>query len=398
MKTFGCQHFDMSSNNDDLLNKSLVVEPPQLIVAAARGNVELMRELLDAGADIDATKHSSQQTACHAAIVGQHEAALALLIERGANLSLCDNSNKSPFACAVALRSDRLAIMLLDAGAPLDDLSRDTLVLAASKSVALLTCLLARNVNVSTLYDTYGRNPCHAAVVDESAETLPLLRMLVDAGADVNAINAAGYMPLHVAAMYARTKILRLLIELGADLNGRTRNGWTALHFLCRNALTSNITLLIAAGANFRLVNKKGQLACHRAAIFSSVGALCVLMAAGADFDQRDSEGRTTRMIATEISCPLPSASDVESARRGIAGARLDFVRHRALEVCIGLQPLNLDALQLCEVLIHSCGPLAHCVAFHQWWRIATCVKHFVGRERKEKEIENATQVASTAQ
>jgi hypothetical protein len=66
-------------------------------------------------------------------------------------------------------------------------------------------------------------------------------------------------------------------------------------------------------------------------------------------------------------------AEQVEMARREIAKVRLDFVRWRALEVCIGLQPLQLDALQLCEILQHSCGPVACVIAFHQWW---TTVKH----------------------
>jgi ankyrin repeat protein len=381
------------SSTTSLFNVSESVVPP-IIAAAERGLVDDMRALLDAGADIDAIKHDTLQTACHVAIVGGHEAALALLIERGANLSQLDADHNSPFACAVMLPTDQLAIMLLDAGASLDGLSPNALVLAAAKSVALLTRLLARNVNVGTLRDTYGRNACHIAIVRarSSAHAEVVMRMLVEtAGADINAINAAGYTPLHVVAMQGGTSALRLVIELGADVNARTRNDWTALHFLCRKTVMSSLTLLVAAGADCRLVNKKGQLACHRAAMFSSEGALCVLLAAGADFDQRDSEGRTTRQIATENYCALPSTNEVASARRRIAAARLDFVRHRALEVCIGLQPLNLDALQLCEVLMFSCGPLARCVAFHQWWAIATFVKHFT-RSRRAKANEQEQQ------
>jgi hypothetical protein len=52
-------------------------------------------------------------------------------------------------------------------------------------------------------------------------------------------------------------------------------------------------------------------------------------------------------------------------------------VRQRALQVCVGLQSLGLDALQMCEIAQHSCGHVAHLIAFHQWWTIATTVKHF---------------------
>jgi hypothetical protein len=30
-----------------------------------------------------------------------------------------------------------------------------------------------------------------------------------------------------------------------------------------------------------------------------------------------------------------------------------------------------------CAVLVHACGPVAPLILFHQWWKIATVVKHF---------------------
>lgn len=67
----------------------------------------------------------------------------------------------------------------------------------------------------------------------------------------------------------------------------------------------------------------------------------------------------------------------IEIARRDISKTRLDFVRQRALQVCVGLQSLNLPALLTCEILLFACGPVAPVVAFHHWWQIATIVKHF---------------------
>ncbi|MCA0328160.1 MAG: hypothetical protein LCH89_21565, partial [Proteobacteria bacterium] len=56
---------------------------------------------------------------------------------------------------------------------------------------------------------------------------------------------------------------------------------------------------------------------------------------------------------------------------------RLRVVRRRAFDVCVGLQSLRINALQMCEILVHACGPVAPLVAFHHWWKIATTVKHF---------------------
>jgi hypothetical protein len=48
----------------------------------------------------------------------------------------------------------------------------------------------------------------------------------------------------------------------------------------------------------------------------------------------------------------------------------------------LDLQSTRLNALQLCEILMHSFGALGSLIAFHQWWAIATKVKHF--RDHKQ--------------
>jgi hypothetical protein len=100
----------------------------------------------------------------------------------------------------------------------------------------------------------------------------------------------------------------------------------------------------------------------------------------GADLDVADVNGNTARQLLADHQLTFDDdahAEAVESARREIAKVRLDFVRHRAWQVCIGLQSRGLDALQMCEILVHACGPVAPLIPFHQWWKIATTVKHF---------------------
>lgn len=137
------------------------------------------------------------------------------------------------------------------------------------------------------------------------------------------------------------------------------------------------VTILLAAGADPHCVNTAGQTACHLAA--ANCAAFCTLvavLAAGADIDQVDNSGRSARQLALLSECPLPTNAEIGLARRRIAATRLNFVRQRALEVCIALHGLELDALQMCEIMLHSCGPVAHLIPFHQWWKIATTVKH----------------------
>jgi len=92
--------------------------------------------------------------------------------------------------------------------------------------------------------------------------------------------------------------------------------------------------------------------------------------------DATDDNGSSARQELARFGRRIDPA-EIKVARRDIAKARIDFVRNRALQVCIGLRVLELDALQMCEILQFACGHLAHLIPFHVWWKIAITVKHF---------------------
>jgi len=92
--------------------------------------------------------------------------------------------------------------------------------------------------------------------------------------------------------------------------------------------------------------------------------------------DVANDAGETARQVMAHRGWTV-DADQIEAARRDIAKTRLDFVRDRAAEVCISLQSLQLNALQMCEILQFACGPVAQLIPFHIWWKIATTIKHF---------------------
>jgi ankyrin repeat protein len=356
--------------------------------AAALGRVEIMALLVDAGVDIDAVDEH-QMSACHIAIFGRHFDALKLLVERGASLADEDAAASLFFAVARSNQhDDRILVLLLDADASIVGLAQDELVrmLARSRSVAVLTRLLARGVDVAALRDHLGNSVCHSVLWSASRDddVEAMLGALVErAGVDVDAVDdeVVGMTLLHYATTYRSLKAMRALVALGADVDRQTSDGRTALHLLCEfddEHDRSCAELLLALGFDVHLATREGQTACHRAS--RSTGHMTVLsacLAAGGDLDQPDNNGDTPRAIASERSIRLPTLDEIDSSRRRIAKTRLDLVRQRAFQICLGLHPINLDALQLCEILVHSCGAFGALIAFHQWWMIATKVKHF---------------------
>lgn len=382
------QLVDAIENNDVAVATSListgVASVDGLLLAAEHNRVAIVSLLLDAGVDIDAVDHLGK-CACHYAIENNHVDALQVLIQRGANV----DGQLLKAASRAHLRDDRITILLLDAGASVDQLTRFDIVrlVARPMSFAVLTRLRARNVDLRTVRDLNGHSLCHALVMNAGRDNENLERLVRDvidvAGVDPNDIDdeSRRSTALHYAAATRNARAIRILVELGADVDQRDAFGRTALHRICDEYDESDdgscARLLIALGTDVRLINKKGEPASFVMVRWRNFDALCACIAGGDDLDQPNTADYTVREFAIVRQCPVPSNADVDAARRRIAKMRLDLVRVRAAQICIGLQPLALDALQLCEVMINSFGALGSLIAFHQWWNIAVTVKHF---------------------
>ncbi len=77
-----------------------------------------------------------------------------------------------------------------------------------------------------------------------------MTRALLIAGADVNAPDADGHTPIHVATIYSRPEILTLLVKHHPDLNARDVAGNMALHLAIRNRDAVCARHLIEVGAS----------------------------------------------------------------------------------------------------------------------------------------------------
>jgi hypothetical protein len=95
---------------------------------------------------------------------------------------------------------------------------------AAFGGIETVRLLLEHGAHVHQWSHNPQRNQAlHAAVaLGDSADTV---RLLLDAGADVNASQAGGFTPLHQAAAAGKQNLLTLLLENGARSNERCDQG-----------------------------------------------------------------------------------------------------------------------------------------------------------------------------
>lgn len=155
-----------------------------------------------------------------------------------------------------------------------DDAAKVARLLKADRSLAV------RQVESAKLYDSQifhwlyvGDTALHLAAAGYRGE---IAQILLTAGADPNATaNHRRSAPLHYASdgyiagpdwdAARQVKMIRILLDAGADLHARDKNGATALHRAVRTRCTAAVRFLFAAGADPTLRNLPGSTAFHLA-------------------------------------------------------------------------------------------------------------------------------------
>lgn len=90
-----------------------------------------------------------------------------------------------------------------------------------------------------------GETVLHAACREGSAATV---RLLLSAGAEVNAADLTGNTPLHEACYNGQTEVAKILLKAGARIKAKNRFGNTPLQTARSNGQTETANMLLEAG------------------------------------------------------------------------------------------------------------------------------------------------------
>ena len=130
--------------------------------------------------------------------------------------------------------------------------------------------------------------------------SLPDVKGLVLAGADVNQADSDGFTPLMFAVCSKKSELSSYLIEGGADVNARNDIGQTPLMMAAKEGRKEIVQKLISCGADLNSTDDE-----HRNAIAWSASwkdspeVISMLGANGADCNLRDIRGLTPLMRAS---------------------------------------------------------------------------------------------------
>ena len=187
------------------------------------------------------------------------------------------------------------------AAAPQSDLDSELLGAAAEGDVSSVVLLLDHGADLEAM-DDKGRTPLHEAV--EFNTDPAVAAVLLDHGANIEARADEGITPLHRAAENnVEPAVAALLLDQGADIAARDNYGATPLHRAAENNVEPAVAaLLLDRGADIDAVSRLRHTPLHWAN--SAMAAL--LLERGANIEARAMGGATPLLIA--------AANDAETA------------------------------------------------------------------------------------
>ena len=139
----------------------------------------------------------------------------------------------------------------------------DVFEAAALGRVDRLAGLLIADRGLATARSADGFTALHFPAFFGIGDPAGASRVLIDAGADVNARSANSFsvLPLHSAVAGGHDEVVAVLIDASADVNATQPHGWTPLLGAARNGSLASVDRLLAAGADPAARNDDGSSA-----------------------------------------------------------------------------------------------------------------------------------------
>lgn len=320
---------------------------------------------------------------------------ITLLARGGADLNVLDYEKHVPLCFASKTGQLRAVDALVDNGASVDGVEgghAPIFCAISGRNASIVARLIARgaNPNVHHRWYTAVPTPLHCAL---GFGKLPICRLLLQAGANMEARNANGETPLHLAVKVTFPLSAALLIENGANVNTVDKFGTSVLMSeMDRNDYSENVRNMLVRGADISVVFDEE----NAEEVLRTPGgiATCELVGIPAmrwwlhelPLDTRSCGVFDGTEIPATLDGTLPTReyfAQVMAHHRLLFGKRrFAFIRQSAATLCMALHNFRLPALVSVCIVEHA-FLYTECVPWHCLWDLACAVKHFHDKKKE---------------
>ncbi|KAL0100895.1 hypothetical protein PUN28_019347 [Cardiocondyla obscurior] len=309
-----------------------------LILAATKGKIHFVRELINHGADVNAEDADNWTALLCAAREGYSEICLELL-EHGADLEHRDMGGWTALMWATYKSRSATVTMLLGRGADVNahgNFHISSLVWAAGRGyIDIVKDLIAHGAKVN-VGDKYGTT---ALVWASRKGNVEIVDILLKAGANVDTAGMYSWTALLVATLGNHVEVVSLLLEHKPNVNALDKDGCTALAIACREGHHEIANALLNAGAYVNIQDRAGDTNLIHAVKGGHRGVVESLLKKYADVDIAGKDKKTATYIAVEkgnipiLKLLLNANPDLEIATKDGDTPLLRAVRSRNAEI-----------------------------------------------------------------
>ena len=179
-----------------------------------------------------------------------------------------------------------------------------------SLTIRATCCVLGVLLAVGSVGATAAAGQDFRLVAAAANQDREAVRVLIDAGVDVDAARADGATALLWAAHWDDVEMVEGLLAAGADVDAADDHGVTALDRAAENASLAVVETLLTAGADVDAAQQSGLTPLMTAARTGNADVVRALVAGGADVNAAVAETRSTALMWA-VSEPHPEVIEV---------------------------------------------------------------------------------------
>ncbi|XP_078423727.1 protein phosphatase 1 regulatory subunit 12A isoform X3 [Cetorhinus maximus] len=224
------------------------------LAACSSGDTDEVKKLLDRGSDINYANVDGL-TALHQACIDDNLDMVKFLVEHSANINQPDNEGWIPLHAAASCGYADIAEYLISRGAN---------VAAVNSEGETPLDIAEEEAMEELLQEEISRQgvDIEAARKEEERIMLRDARQWLNSGQiNDNRHPKSGGTALHVAAAKGYSEVLKLLIQAGYDVNIKDYDGWTPLHAAAHWGKEETCRILVESFCDMETINKVGQTA-----------------------------------------------------------------------------------------------------------------------------------------